>query len=213
MPARQVVAPPLTSSNWPPIIPSVARSARGRRRAGSRKPELPAPAARSASPVPGSPSPRRTARARSRGRGGSHRRRARAGRRERGPNVCTSSTAAAAGRSSSGREPVASPQARQSTGRIRLPPPSRAVAHRLRQGAELFCERKPGEVVLDQRAVLVEARHLLAGLAPACSSSDSTCFAISASSPRMSIAASGSGGLLEPDTGALEPLEQLFGRG
>ena len=39
--------------------------------------------------------------------------------------VCTSSSAAAAGSSSAGSRPTASPVARQSTGRIRLPPPSR----------------------------------------------------------------------------------------
>src|SRR5687768_1393304 len=41
-------------------------------------------------------------------------------------NECTSSTAHAAGSTSSGSAPIASPTARQSTGRIRLPPPSSA---------------------------------------------------------------------------------------
>ena len=87
-----------------------------------------------------------------------------------------------------------------------------AVAHRVGQRAELVRERgAPARYVLDQVAVSASGATTSAASRRACSSSASTCFAISASSARMSIACVGILRRLEPLARLLEPLQQLLG--
>ena len=114
-------APPRTSSHWPPIIASVAStSSRATALVPYESASLNA-SARRASPARTAVAssycaqtdgaPRRSASSSSAGRSS-----------WTSENECTSSTAAAAGNRLSTRAPIASPVARQSTGRTRLPP-------------------------------------------------------------------------------------------
>ena len=197
------------SRYWPPIIPSVApessRATSGRR---IRERELERLGEQRVA-VRGSPSLRRTGRATSAVRGARvvvERRQVVVDERE-----CVHELDRGRGRQELRR--IARPVPRRSRGRA----PAGSACRRLRgcsacasvSAPSSSRERELREVALEQLALLVEA------IAPASrrarSSSASTCFAISASSPRMSIAASGSSVASSSLAGLLEPLEQLLG--
>ena len=145
------------SSYWPPIIPSVAwASSRATVRRRVREREL----ERLGEQRVAVQDRRRLVVLHVRGRarrGGRRRRRARAGRRGPSPKVCTSSTAAAAGRSSLRLRPERLAGREAEHGPHPLAAAVEAVAHRVGQRAELARERKLREVGLDALAVLVEA--------------------------------------------------------